>query len=69
MTETESWSALTVVVDEDGKMTIYEPKIDPMEGITPELRAKILAMNERLRPKKNSQQPDVTEKGPGTESK
>ena len=64
MTQTESWTAFTVIVDENGKMTIYEPKIDPNEGITPELRAKLLAMNDRLRPKKTSQQPDDVEDGP-----
>jgi hypothetical protein len=68
MTESNTCSILTVIVDESGRTTIYEPKVDPPEDLTPEMRAKLLAINERSRLRRpegnvapgNGSAPDVT---------
>jgi hypothetical protein len=52
MNETNSLNCTTVIADEQGNLTTFEPEIDPNEGWTPELRAKLIAMNERFRIKR-----------------
>ena len=51
MNETESLNGMIVLADEMRKTIIYEPEIDPLKDLTPEMQAKLIAMNEHFRRK------------------
>lgn len=52
MNYTESLDGMIVIADELATTIVHDPVIDSTAGMSPEAKARQLALNERLRPKR-----------------